>query len=278
MDKQFFTDALRINQIIKANLWHYAKSMPEYPHFYCLRQGSEKKGTYPVPEKDFEFFVLFIRKYGYKRKFKKSVYITMNINGFQYWTMGAKLDITILINRATIDYETPYNEIAKVYDELFIDEESELETAGVISHLHPHIECKRILDIGCGTGLFLDKCFIRPDHYIGIDPSKVMLEKLIAKQPDFKESVINTTFEDFYDDNIDLVISLFGSINYVCPDVMKKLNWMINKGGKYFLMYYKSDYCPVTYVKTGIEVEHFNPKIKAHRLIEFNNFIIATNL
>jgi len=39
---------------------------------------------------------------GYHQKWGKTTYTYLDIDGWQYWTMGAPLDKTILINRAAI--------------------------------------------------------------------------------------------------------------------------------------------------------------------------------
>ena len=54
----------------------------------------------------FEQAVVFIRTYGERRTFeptgKSSVYF--DIDGRQYWTMGAPIEETIIINRAWLDW------------------------------------------------------------------------------------------------------------------------------------------------------------------------------
>lgn len=82
--------------------WRYAKTMPQWPHEYTVRR-------YDDPEEDqtlFEEAVAFIRAYGELRKFeptgKSSVYL--DIDGRQYWTMGAPVEETIIINRAWLDW------------------------------------------------------------------------------------------------------------------------------------------------------------------------------
>ena len=51
---------------------------------------------------------MFIRENGYRKKYKKTFYTHFDINGYSYWTMGAPLDVTIIINRHRLgfyDYE-----------------------------------------------------------------------------------------------------------------------------------------------------------------------------
>lgn len=82
--------------------WRYAKTMPQWPHEYTVRR-------YEDPEKDqalFEEAVGFIRTHGESREFeptgKSAVYF--DIDGRQYWTMGAPIEETIIINRARLDW------------------------------------------------------------------------------------------------------------------------------------------------------------------------------
>jgi hypothetical protein len=48
----------------------------------------------------FSEFVMHIRKNGYVEEFTGWKYTYFDIGGYQYWTMGAPLEETILINRA----------------------------------------------------------------------------------------------------------------------------------------------------------------------------------
>lgn len=69
--------------------------MPENPHEYTLR----KKW---LSDDEFDYFVAYIRENGYKQKFGKVTYIYLNVDGYCYWSMGAPIEKTILINRAKI--------------------------------------------------------------------------------------------------------------------------------------------------------------------------------
>lgn len=82
-----------IMDFIEENEWIFAKSMPKNPHEYCLK---EKCGD-PAA---FEKFVMHIRENGYEQRFFRMKFIYFDVGRYQYWTMGAPLDQTILINRA----------------------------------------------------------------------------------------------------------------------------------------------------------------------------------
>ncbi len=52
----------------------------------------------------FNEFVLHIRQHGYVDKFMGEEYIYFNVGGaYRYWSMGAPLEETILINRAKMN-------------------------------------------------------------------------------------------------------------------------------------------------------------------------------
>lgn len=87
-----------LKEYIKTIKWKYAKSMPQYPHEYTVREW------YPEKDEMFKKFVMFIRKYGYDEYFYKRKMRYYNIDGYKYWTMGAPLEITTIINRAKSEY------------------------------------------------------------------------------------------------------------------------------------------------------------------------------
>ena len=83
----------QINYFILSNHWKVAKTMPRNPHEYCLKERCKDP-------KSFEDFVIHIRAHGYKQNFFQKTYIYYDVGEYQYWTMGAPLQDTILINRA----------------------------------------------------------------------------------------------------------------------------------------------------------------------------------
>ena len=81
-----------VRAFIASARWIFARTMPENPHWYTLRREN--------PAADFESFVRFIRENGYRSEFQGYWYIKFDIDGWTYWTMGAPLEETILINRS----------------------------------------------------------------------------------------------------------------------------------------------------------------------------------
>lgn len=252
--------------------WIFAKTMPYAPHWYTLKRNW-------IDPKAFEQVVMFIRLNGYVRRYKGVDYISYNLNGMYYWTMGAPLEDTILINRAFIeDVESEYDEIAEAYDSLFTDEKSIEENKYVIA-LAGIETGDNVLDIGCGTGLLLE--YVDGDSivYHGVDPSDGMLARFRAKYG-LRHITYRCGFEEFFPPiRYDKVVSLFGSMNYVSPDAISKLRDVTILGGDIMLVMYKDGYDPVTYQKTGVAVEHHlfsEYTFPEHATIEeYHNYMIV---
>lgn len=73
--------------------YRFAKTMPENPHHYTLRRTWACAG-------EFEVVVAAIRVHGTSRRWMGHTYIYFEAEGYQYWTMGAAVTKTTLINRA----------------------------------------------------------------------------------------------------------------------------------------------------------------------------------
>ena len=71
--------------------WTFAKTMPEWPHEYIVRER--------VDEDLFVTLVRHIRTAGYEGKFYQRSMTFYDEDGMVYWTMGAPLDETIIVNR-----------------------------------------------------------------------------------------------------------------------------------------------------------------------------------
>lgn len=89
-DIQFLTDKLP-----KAD-YKFAKSMADMPHSYSLKDNWLNK-------ENFFLCVELIRTHGYQEEFLGKTYTYFDVGDYKYWTMGAPVKETILINRAEID-------------------------------------------------------------------------------------------------------------------------------------------------------------------------------
>ena len=65
--------------------------MPEWPHEYIVRER--------VDESLFEQLVRHIRAHGFEGPFYRDNYIFFEEDGLLYWTMGAPVEETTVINR-----------------------------------------------------------------------------------------------------------------------------------------------------------------------------------
>jgi hypothetical protein len=90
------SEVRELRALIASSNWIFARTMPHIPHWYTLRRHAPDAAR-------FEWFVMFIRERGEQRRWKEYNHHYLDIDGWSYWTMGAPLDETILINRARTD-------------------------------------------------------------------------------------------------------------------------------------------------------------------------------
>lgn len=83
--------------------------MPDWPHEYIVREK--------VDEKMFVETVKHIRENGYLGTFYNKQFTFFEDSGLAYWTMGAPLEETTIINRCkvenTYDYRSKYGTLPK---------------------------------------------------------------------------------------------------------------------------------------------------------------------
>ena len=70
----------------------FASTMPLTPHEYTLRKDWDSN--------EFDKVVVYIRENGVQERFENRDYTYFYHDDWKYWTMGAPLAETILINRA----------------------------------------------------------------------------------------------------------------------------------------------------------------------------------
>lgn len=97
-----FPDKIKI--LIESTNWTFAKTYAKtWPHEYIVRKN--------VDDNLFIQFVEHIRKYGYQGFFYKNQMTYFEKDGLIYWTMGAPIEETIIINRT--QKENSYEERLK---------------------------------------------------------------------------------------------------------------------------------------------------------------------
>lgn len=228
--------------------YYFAKTMGKNPHFYTLRKEWD--------DKEFVDAVTYMRKHGYKEWYYGKPYVMLNVNDQKYWTMGEPINKdgkpwTILINTKLIDFagSSHYNYVANGYDSLYSGNVAIAERETIYDEIG-YEDGKSVLDIGCGTGLWLDK-YGKSDNYVGVDVSFKMLNELYKKHGDV--NVYNCRFEDFYiDRKFDYVISLFGSFSYIQTEYLGKVHHYLKDGGKAYIMFYDQKYMPREFVKNDV--------------------------
>ncbi len=183
-------EGLNLTRLLESKPFRYAKTYPGIPHWYTLRK------QWDIDE--FHRSVLILRELAEEEVFYYKKYLVFGANGEKYWTMGAPIVQTELINRTTKEYRSPYNFYSPTYDHQFTRPFLEQENDTLLDYLPKDLDGKRILDVGCGTGWLLDHFKVDPDLYTGIDPSWGMLMRLTAKHPAFVDSLKCCSIQDFW--------------------------------------------------------------------------------
>jgi demethylmenaquinone methyltransferase / 2-methoxy-6-polyprenyl-1,4-benzoquinol methylase len=118
-----------------------------------------------------------------------------------------------------------YDDIAEGYDELHGEEQ--LEKAKIILGKLKIKKPDKLLDVGCGTGLYLDmfNC-----HATGVDPSLELIKQYRGRQ---KIMVGKAEELGFMDDYFDIVMSITAIHNF--EDIRKGMSEMKRVGKKTFV-------------------------------------------
>jgi hypothetical protein len=80
-----------LQEFINTCTWTFAKTMPVWPHDYIVRKN--------VDQTLFVQLVNHIREHGYQGKFYQKTITYYDWSEMTYWTMGAPIEETIIINR-----------------------------------------------------------------------------------------------------------------------------------------------------------------------------------
>jgi hypothetical protein len=88
-------DADGFASFVAGAAWTYARTMPETPHEYTLRRQHD--------ELTFERAVAYVRAAGYDARWKGRRNRYLEHDGWRYWTLGAPLAATVVLNRARVD-------------------------------------------------------------------------------------------------------------------------------------------------------------------------------
>ena len=91
-----YIDYNKLCSMIARCEWTFAKTMPQCPHEYIVRNKC------PLSDEEFVYFVNMQRNYGKIERWGKYITPYLYIDDYKYWTMGAPIEETIIINRARI--------------------------------------------------------------------------------------------------------------------------------------------------------------------------------
>ena len=86
----------KLRSMVARCQWTFAKTMPFAPHEYIV------KDRCPLAKEEFEYFVEMQRQYGIKERWGKYNNPYLYVDDYKYWTMGAPLEETTVINRAKV--------------------------------------------------------------------------------------------------------------------------------------------------------------------------------
>lgn len=234
--------------------WTFARTMPETPHDYLVR------GKH-LNDVDFERAVRLIRRLGEPGKFNGRLLVYFQRDGKRYWTMGAPLDKTTIINRAdqsevygeqdapstATPYKSVYDLLATDYDVRYSTPECRDENRAVKEAIKR--SAGRVpdtaLDVGAGTGLFLDMRLVPIRNVVCVEPSQAMLNELLRKHP--AAHVVANRYHPALDlpyRSFDLIVALFGSASYLTPHDLDSLVERLSPNGTAYVMAYKAGYWP----------------------------------
>lgn len=168
-----------------------------------------------------------------------------------------------------------YNDVAGFYDDYYSDPDSIMENEAIKEILSPFLNKEDfIIDIGCGTGLFLELFGHISMHYVGVDPSAEMLKTHKKKFP--KKVTFNMKYEDFQHHKPPrIAIGLFASPGYVSPGYLDPTEYL-----GHFLMFYRDGFRPGFYNQENPETKAYqiwDYNLSKSNVYRFNDFDIATN-
>jgi len=174
-----------------------------------------------------------------------------------------------------------YDAVAENYDNFYSDDECQKENQFIKSLIEGYIPLGKTLDIGCGTGLFLDLIKVDPLKYLGIDPSKKMLDVARRKHPQHLFRKAKTTDLSIgWDGVFGNVISLFGSVAYLTPKEIERLKFLCRRSQLYFFMHYQAGYrSRITPHETvpDIDIEKEFGSFSKVRFYKYSHYVIIVN-
>lgn len=249
-----------------ASEWIFAKTYADTaPHEYTVLGR-----TPDWSREDFIRAGRVIRTFGQPGKFYDytNIYLVDRERGVKYWTMDDDVELTDLVNRATLEQVygeqnapatstgdfTLYDQLSSGYDAIW-KKPSDLEENSKVRRLIHQLfnyEVPNTLDLGCGTGLLLDEKVCHPALFTGVDPSQGMLNELVRKHPRVRKVIPATAEEVLFGDKVtelrgpyELVSATFASASYLSPEALRAM--LFASKGWVIQMTYEEGYFPEYY-------------------------------
>lgn len=105
-----------LREMIARCKWTFAKTMPFAPHEYIVKERC------PLTTGEFEYFVNIQREHGVQERWGKYNNHYIYIDDYKYWTMGAPIEETTVINRAKVNIIKEalllYQEIGRIREDV----------------------------------------------------------------------------------------------------------------------------------------------------------------
>lgn len=75
------SDLNRLRAYISSVRWQYAKTMPQWPHWYTIR------GWKPEKQEEFDYFAGLIQRIGYIDPWQENQWHYLVVDEFKYWVI-----------------------------------------------------------------------------------------------------------------------------------------------------------------------------------------------
>ena len=210
---------LDVVQSLEGNVWKYAKTMPDIPHWYCMIENWRGPLGYHVA-------MGVIRTRGVRKRWGPYFHPYLHANGLKYWVMSETpveehpVPPEGGINRARDDDEaTAFDILAGELPDL----KNEHEAAAALG-LHG-----TVLDIGVGEGWLTQRV---PAHkYLGLEPSHAMLQSAATQRPLHASRMLLCSLADFHTALQFDTVAAVGTASYLQPDDWAKAWSLVAPGG-----------------------------------------------
>lgn len=179
-------------------------------------------------------------------------------------------------DRKVLDH---YDGVADQYDSLYTTPEVLAVDREVIALIESHLSPDdRILNLGCGTGFFLDHVDWPSDLHLGVEPSRGMVDQFRRKHPSHavKNSYLTKEIVDDFQPTI--FLALYAVADYLSPTDIDLIN-----SSDYFVMFsLPGKLSPTNPLKhfdqERLEAVRKNPDLfPGRRLIVDNSYLLISN-